>query len=165
MGPVSFHVADTGLRHAPALLGAFVEINVRRYSVTAPRRGVFFPSIDASRLDVVAVWQDRLRPRWAPVSYQQQAARCHLRVNPAPAKRQGGEHCRDPGERSVEPNPPPLTPPDPGWDAELAEAWPEIEQLANSLLNREQEIELKLLDRTDSPVPGMKRTIRPNPTS
>lgn len=39
-------------------------------------------------------------------------------------------------------NPPPVTPPNPGWDAELRRAGPEIDQLANSLLNREQEIEL-----------------------
>ncbi len=44
--------------------------------------------------------------------------------------------------RPMPENPPAVTPPDPGWDVELAEAWPEIEQLAKSLLNREQEIEL-----------------------
>lgn len=40
------------------------------------------------------------------------------------------------------PIPPPLTPPDEGWDAELTEAWPEMEQLANSVLDREPIIEL-----------------------
>jgi hypothetical protein len=44
--------------------------------------------------------------------------------------------------RPMPEDPPPVTPPDPGWDAELTEAWPEIEQLANSLLDREPTIDL-----------------------
>ena len=45
--------------------------------------------------------------------------------------------------RPVPKNPPPVSPPDPGWDAELRRAWPQIEHLAQSLLNPElQQIEL-----------------------
>jgi len=36
----------------------------------------------------------------------------------------------------------PITPPDPDWDCELTKAWPEIERLAESLLNGESPIDL-----------------------
>ncbi|MDT5067247.1 MAG: hypothetical protein QOK02_3402 [Mycobacterium sp.] len=40
-------------------------------------------------------------------------------------------------------NLPPVTPPDPGWHDELVAAWPEIQQLAISLLRGESPIELR----------------------
>jgi hypothetical protein len=39
-------------------------------------------------------------------------------------------------------NLPPLTPPDPSWQSELVAIWPEITQLAQSLLNGESPIDL-----------------------
>lgn len=40
-------------------------------------------------------------------------------------------------------NRPPVTPPLPDWDAELDDAWPDIEQLAQKLIRRKPRIELR----------------------
>jgi hypothetical protein len=39
-------------------------------------------------------------------------------------------------------SPTPLTPPNPRWDGDLKNVWPQIERLAESLLHREQHIDL-----------------------
>jgi hypothetical protein len=44
--------------------------------------------------------------------------------------------------RRMPENQPLITPPDPDWDCELTKAWPEIERLAESLLNGESPIDL-----------------------
>jgi uncharacterized protein YqjF (DUF2071 family) len=72
VGLVPFRMARTGFARGPALLGNFLETNIRLYSVDASgRRGVFFLSLDADRPDVVAVARAvfGLPYRWASMRY------------------------------------------------------------------------------------------------
>jgi uncharacterized protein YqjF (DUF2071 family) len=72
VGLVPFRMARTGLARGPALVGNFLETNIRLYSVdSAGRRGVFFLSLDADRPDVVAVARTvfGLPYRWASMQY------------------------------------------------------------------------------------------------
>ncbi|TDO49800.1 hypothetical protein EV643_10527 [Kribbella sp. VKM Ac-2527] len=74
VGLVPFQMANTGFPHGPALIGTFLETNVRLYSVDRTgRRGVVFLSLDTNRLDVVAAARTAfgLPYRWARMSYQQ----------------------------------------------------------------------------------------------
>jgi len=76
VGLVLFQMCNTGLAHGPALLGSFLETNVRLYSVDdTGRRGVVFLSLDSNRLDVVAAARlvFGLPYRWARMGYRQQA--------------------------------------------------------------------------------------------
>jgi uncharacterized protein YqjF (DUF2071 family) len=56
VGLIPFRMVATGLARGPALLGDFLETNIRLYSIDdAGRRGVVFLSLDANRRDVVAI--------------------------------------------------------------------------------------------------------------
>jgi uncharacterized protein YqjF (DUF2071 family) len=72
VGLIPFRMVATGFAHGPALIGDFLETNIRLYSVDATgRRGVFFLSLDTNRLDVVAVARTvfGLPYRWASIQY------------------------------------------------------------------------------------------------
>jgi uncharacterized protein YqjF (DUF2071 family) len=72
VGLVPFRMADTGFPHGPAVLGAFLETNIRLYSIdTSGRRGVVFLSLDADRLAVVAAARTvfGLPYRWARMTH------------------------------------------------------------------------------------------------
>ena len=86
VGLVSFQMANTGLARGPALFGAFLETNVRLYSVDGTgRRGVVFLSLDTNRPDVVAAARTvfGLPYRWARMSHRERAKRHSLYINPA----------------------------------------------------------------------------------
>ncbi|MEV6284802.1 DUF2071 domain-containing protein [Kribbella sp. NPDC051770] len=56
VGLVPFRMARTGFARGPALVGDFLETNIRLYSIDSTgRRGVVFLSLDANRRDVVAI--------------------------------------------------------------------------------------------------------------
>ncbi|ONI69761.1 hypothetical protein BWI15_24800 [Kribbella sp. ALI-6-A] len=72
VGLIPFRMVATGFARGPALIGDFLETNIRLYSVDATgRRGVFFLSLDTNRLDVVAVARTvfGLPYRWASMRY------------------------------------------------------------------------------------------------
>ncbi|WP_432949473.1 YqjF family protein [Kribbella sp. CA-253562] len=76
VGLIPFRMVATGFARGPALLGDFLETNIRLYSVDASgRRGVFFLSLDTDRLDVVAVARTifGLPYRWASMQYDVEA--------------------------------------------------------------------------------------------
>ena len=78
VGVVPFQMADTGFARGPAFFGAFLETNVRLYSVDRTgRRGVVFLSLDTTRLDMVAAgrWIFGVPYRWARMSYREHGDR------------------------------------------------------------------------------------------
>lgn len=78
VGLVPFRMADTGLPLGPPLLGTFLETNVRLYTVDdTGRRGVFFLSLDADRLDFVLAARAGVGVpyRWARMTYRQDGRR------------------------------------------------------------------------------------------
>lgn len=73
VGMVPFQMCNTGFPHGPALLSAFLETNIRLYSVDATgRRGVVFLSLDTPRLDVVSAARIGfgLPYRWARMTHR-----------------------------------------------------------------------------------------------
>jgi uncharacterized protein YqjF (DUF2071 family) len=72
VGLVPFRMVDTGFPHGPAVLGAFLETNIRLYSIdSSGRRGVVFLSLDTDRLTVVAAARTifGLPYRWARMTH------------------------------------------------------------------------------------------------
>lgn len=124
VGLVPFRMVDAGLSTAPPVprFGAFLETNVRVYSVDATgRRGVVFCSLDTDRLAVVAGTHAifGLPYRWSAMSYEQRWEAAGT-VHEYRSRVRGPADDR-PGSRLVVRDLGPLGEDDAGVDVELAQ--------------------------------------------